>query len=140
MSEVLITLDRVIANLGENLKEVTTDVCNAIRTEAINNITNANLIDTGILRTSITYQVAMMNGALDVEAVVGTNVEYSIYLHEGTGVYAKSGNGRVEVPWGYRTPDGNYHTTKGVKPTPFLQDAADIVRENILAYFEGVLN
>lgn len=42
-------------------------------------------IDTGRLRASIATQVVHRNGAPAV--IVGTNVNYAILVHEGTGIY-----------------------------------------------------
>ena len=75
-------------------------------------------VDDGVLRASITHEVEAN------KAVIGTNVEYAPYVHEGTGIYAKDGNGRQE-PWSYKDAKGEWHTTKGQKPNPFLQEAFD---------------
>lgn len=42
-------------------------------------------IDTGRLRASIATQVVMRNGAPAV--LVGTNVRYAMWVHDGTGIY-----------------------------------------------------
>jgi HK97 gp10 family phage protein len=54
-------------------------------------------------------------------AIVGTNVEYAPYVEYGTGIYAEGG-GR-STPWRYKDKDGNWHTTSGQKPQPFLRPA-----------------
>ena len=77
-------------------------------------------VDDGPLKASIEHKVIPYKG----EGIVGTNEEYAVYVHEGTGIYAKNGNGR-QTPWTYRTPDGKYHYTKGQEANPFLQDALD---------------
>lgn len=52
---------------------------------------------------------------------VGSNLEYAPYVHQGTGIYAKDGNSRKQVPWVYYSEkDGQRHVTKGTKPRPFL--------------------
>lgn len=78
--------------------------------------------DTGLLRASITHEV------YDKEAVVGTNMEYSPYVEYGTGLFAEAGNGRKDVPWHYQTADGEWHSTSGQSPQPFMRPAID---ENI---------
>lgn len=45
--------------------------------------------DTGTLRKSITLEMSKENG-LPV-AVIGSNLTYAIYVHEGTGLYSKRG-------------------------------------------------
>ena len=93
--------------------------------------------DDGTLRASITHTVEQ-----DSESFigsVGTNVEYGPYVHEGTGIHAKNGKGRQNVPWVYRTADGKYYSTEGQKPNPFLQEALDENMDNIMRRFEGCL-
>jgi hypothetical protein len=51
-------------------------------------------VDTGRLRSSITWRIIYSGGALD--ALVGTNVEYAIFVHEGTRPHVIRGN-----PWLY---------------------------------------
>ena len=92
---------------------------------------------TGTLRQSITHTVEETNEGY--KGYVGTNLEYAPYVHQGTGIYAKDGNGRKEVPWKYQDAKGEWHTTKGIKPTPFIQDAVDSNRDAILSMFKGVL-
>lgn len=138
MSEVIRNLQLFIDNvLPSALVEGVTDICMDIRNKAVENITSANLVDTGVMRASIIMEVQEVSDG--VEAGVGSASEVALYQHEGTGLYAKDGKGRKEVPWVYRTPDGQYHSTKGVKPTPFLQDAVDEIRPNMLNYFKGVI-
>lgn len=74
-------------------------------------------VDTGELRDSITTEVE------GDECRVGTNKEYAPYVHQGTGIYAANGDGRQNVPWRYQDLNGNWHTTSGQKPQPFLANA-----------------
>ncbi len=53
---------------------------------------------------------------------VGTNQEYAIYQELGTGIHATGGGGRP-TPWVYQDAEGNYHTTSGNKPKPFIKPA-----------------
>ena len=74
-------------------------------------------VDTGRLRNSISHQVD------DETVYVGTNVEYAPYLEFGTGKFAESG-GRP-TPWSYQDSKGEWHTTNGMKPQPYLKPAID---------------
>lgn len=80
-------------------------------------------VDIGILRASITSETEVT--AREIVGRVGTNEEYGPYVHNGTGIYAKDGNGR-KTPWGYTVRAGKhkgFHWTKGQRPQPFLENA-----------------
>lgn len=129
--EVQRNLENVIANLLPDA--ITRGLQDAI--QSIENDAKANApVDDGVLKASITNKVE------DTSAICGTNVSYAPYVHEGTGIYAKSGNGRKNVPWKYKTSDGKWYSTEGQKPNPFLQDAVDSNMGTILNHFKGVLN
>ena len=72
-------------------------------------------VDTGNLRNSISHD------SDEDTAIVGTNVEYAPYVEYGTGRFAEGG-GR-STPWTYQDDEGNWHTTSGQKPQPFLRPA-----------------
>lgn len=62
-------------------------------------------------------------------AYVGTNNEYAPYHEMGTGIYAEGGGGR-QTPWSYKDRHGEWHTTRGIRPTHFLKNAiADHIDE-----------
>jgi len=93
--------------------------------------------DDGLLRMSITHDIEKQGDTYN--GYVGTNVEYAPYVHQGTGIYAADGNGRKDVPWTYKDKHGEWKSTKGMHPTPFIQDSVDSNRQSILEYFKGVL-
>ena len=64
------------------------------------------------------------------EGVVYTALEYAPYVEFGTGLFAVEG-GRKDVPWHYQDDEGEWHTTSGMKPQPFLFPALDENREAI---------
>lgn len=74
--------------------------------------------DTGRLKNSISHQVD------DDTVYVGTNVEYAPYVEFGTGKFAEGGGGRP-TPWSYQDDKGNWHTTNGMKPQPYLKPAIE---------------
>lgn len=93
-------------------------------------------VDDGILRGSITHEKEFDGNF--VVGVVKTDVDYAPYVHEGTGIYAE--NSRAEnIPWVYCDAAGRFHTTKGQKPNPFLQEAGDSCMADIPRCFEGRL-
>ena len=89
-------------------------------------------VDTGDLRNSITHEVD------DGVGIVGTNKEYAPYVEYGTGIFASEGNGR-DTPWSYQDDEGNWHTTIGQKPQPFLKTALDKQKKNVIKIFKETL-
>jgi HK97 gp10 family phage protein len=79
----------------------------------------------GELRRSITSKVE--NGV----GVVFTPLEYAPYVEYGTGLFAENG-GRQDVPWHYQDDRGDWHTTSGQKPQPFMRPALDENRQEII--------
>lgn len=86
-------------------------------------------VDTGLLRSSITHNV------YDDYAEVGTNYSYAPYVEHGTGLFAEAGNGR-QTPWSYQDADGQWHTTIGQQPQPFLRPALDANKQKIEQIFQ----
>ena len=85
--------------------------------------------DTGALRRSITSEVTREDGAL--VGNVFTPLEYAPYVEYGTGLFAESG-GRKDVPWCYQDDKGEWHSTSGQKPQPFMRPALDENRERVV--------
>lgn len=87
----------------------------------------------GDLRRSITSKVENMEG------VVYTPLEYAPYVEYGTGLFAENG-GRTDVPWSYQDDEGEWHTTSGMPPQPYMRPALNENREQILRLIkEGLL-
>ena len=86
----------------------------------------------GDLRRSITSKVEGQEGT------VFTPLEYAPYVEYGTGLFAEDG-GRTDVPWVYQDDEGNWHSTSGQKPQPFMRPALDENREQILQILRGGL-
>lgn len=82
-------------------------------------ITDLDAVDTGRLRGSISHQV-------DGDSVeVGTNVDYAVYVHEGTGKYA-IGGGTPKERWVYRDPlTGEFRMGFPQKPRRFIKNAME---------------
>lgn len=83
-------------------------------------ITDLGAVDTGRLRSSIAHQ-------LDGDSVeVGTNVDYAIYVHEGTGKYAIGGGGTTKERWVYRDElTGEFRMAYPQRPRRFLKNAIE---------------
>ena len=83
---------------------------------------------TGELRRSITSQV-IPNG-FGATGIVFTPLEYAPYVEFGTGLFAENG-GRQDVPWNYKDDEGEWHSTSGMHPQPFMRPALDENRAQI---------
>lgn len=93
-------------------------------------------VDDGQLRASITHEISE-----DISSVaIGSNLEYAPYVHQGTGLFAVEGDGRKQVPWRYQDAKGQWYSTKGQKPNPFLQKAVDENRDKLIKPFENLLD
>ena len=87
---------------------------------------------TGALRGSITSEVQGLEG------VVFTPLEYAPYVEYGTGLFAENG-GRQDVPWHYKDDKGEWHTTSGQHPQPFMRPALEENREEIIRMLKEAL-
>ena len=86
----------------------------------------------GDLRRSITSKVD------DYKGIVYTPLEYAPYVEYGTGLFAENG-GRQDVPWCYKDEEGNWHSTSGMKPHPYMRPALEENREKIVQILkEGI--
>lgn len=92
--------------------------------------------DTGALRRSITSKVEVDGN--DVVGIVFTPLEYAPYVEYGTGLFAEEG-GRSDVPWSYQDDKGEWHSTSGQKPQPFMRPAIDENKTEIVRILkEGI--
>lgn len=86
----------------------------------------------GDLRRSITSKVD------DYKGIVYTPLEYAPYVEYGTGLFAEKG-GRTDVPWCYQDEEGEWHSTSGMKPHPYMRPALEENREKIVQVLkEGI--
>lgn len=135
----LVGTDRVIRKLDEQildgraLEQVLMQACLIVENEA----KRMAPVDTGVLRNSIRSEVST-SGSIGGEGVVGTNEEYAPYVELGTGLYATNGDGR-QTPWSYQDDDGNWHTTIGQHPQPFLRPALELHRQEIINFIRDRL-
>ena len=100
----------------ENIEKAMGKACAVVEAAAKQNAPK----DTGALRNSITSKVENKNGY--IEGVIFTPLEYAPYVEYGTGLFAESG-GRKDVPWNYQDDKGEWHSTSGIHPCPFMRSA-----------------
>lgn len=129
-------LDRVIARIEsiaeeQKLERALGRACAVVERSAKQKAPKGN----GTLRNSITSRVE------NNEGIVFTNLEYAPYVEFGTGLFAEGGNGRKEVPWRYQDDKGEWHTTSGMHPHPFMRPALLENRQKIVEILkEDLLN
>lgn len=93
---------------------------------------------TGELRRSIESKVEVKGN--EVTGTVFTPLEYAPYVEFGTGLFAESG-GRKDVPWHYQDDEGEWHSTSGQKPQPFMRPALTENRTKVIKIIEeGILD
>lgn len=93
-------------------------------------------VQTGELRRSITSKVE--NNGLDITGTIYTPLEYAPYIEYGTGLFAEKG-GRP-TPWCYQDDKGEWHTTSGQPPQPYMRPALNENRTAILEILGGSIN
>ena len=93
---------------------------------------------TGELRRSIESRVEERND--EIVGIVFTPLEYAPYVEYGTGLFAEEG-GRQDVPWHYKDDNGEWHTTYGMEPQPYMRPAMYENREQVKRVLkEGLLD
>lgn len=117
--EFIRSMENATLKMVMNMSRKMDKACLVVESQAKQNCP----VDIGILRASITSETEVT--ASEIIGRVGTNEEYGPYVHNGTGIYAKDGNGR-KTPWGYTVRAGKhkgFHWTQGQRPQPFLENA-----------------
>lgn len=117
--EFIRSMENATLKMVMNMSRKMDKACLVVESQAKQNCP----VDIGILRASITSETEVT--ASEIVGRVGTNEEYGPYVHNGTGIYAKDGNGR-KTPWGYTVRAGKhkgFHWTQGQRPQPFLENA-----------------
>lgn len=92
----------------------------------------------GELGRSITSDVEV--DVNEIRGIVYTPLEYAPYVEYGTGLFAEAGDGRKDVPWCYKDDEGEWHSTSGMRPRPFMRPALNENREQIKRLLEDAHN
>ena len=114
---------------ADGMKRAVQEACTLVSNAAIRKAPK----DSGALRRSIQSDVEV--SANEITGTVSTNLEYAPYVEFGTGLFAEE-TGR-STPWAYEDDDGNWHTTKGMQPQPFMRPALQENRKKITQILEG---
>lgn len=124
-SDVINKLDKMTENLSAGLYNALQEAGEVVRKDAVLNIRNNRSVDTGRLMGSITANVKGNS------AEIGTNVEYAPYVEFGTGAKGdKSVAHTTRKSWTYYS-GGQFFTTSGQPPKPFLVPALKDNRDKI---------
>lgn len=126
MDEVLKSIDKI--GNTEGLEQALMKACAIVERSAIMNAPKGD----GDLRRSIKSKVEGTDG------IVFSALEYAPYVEYGTGLFAENG-GRKDVPWRYQDDKGEWHTTSGQHPMPFMRPALNDNRSKIIEILrEGI--
>ena len=126
-------MDEVLTAIGdlsnlEGLEQALKKACAIVERSAIQNAPKGN----GELRRSIKSKVE------GTEGIIFSALEYAPYVEYGTGLFAENG-GRKDVPWRYQDEKGEWHTTSGQHPMPFMRPALNDNRAEIIRILsEGI--
>ena len=123
LEEILNSLEKVADT--QNFEAALGKACAVVERAAKQNAPKG----TGELRRSITSKIEENGGEL--QGIVYTPLEYAPYVEYGTGLFAENG-GRQDVPWNYQDDKGEWHSTSGQHPHPYMRPALDDNREEIL--------
>lgn len=120
LDEVLARLDKISS--PQNIDKALGKACAVIERSAKQKAPKGD----GELRRSITSKVEGLTGT------VFTPLEYAPYVEFGTGLFAEGGNGRTwDLPWSYQDEKGEWHSSSGQHPQPFMRPALDENREEV---------
>lgn len=131
LNELIIKMEKI--GKLENLTSAIEKSCSLVERDAKQKAPK----QTGALKRSIESKVEESDAS--IQGVVFTPLEYAPYVEYGTGLFAE--NGGRQSSWRYKDDEGNYHTTSGQKPQPFLRPALQENKENIIKLLkDGLLN
>ena len=116
---------RIEGKINENAERATAKACAYIEGEAKMLAPKGE----GELARSIKYKVEKFGD--EIQGTVFTPLEYAPYVEFGTGLFAEE-QGREDVPWHYKDEKGEWHTTYGMHPHPYLRPAIINNRERIM--------
>lgn len=132
LEDVLDRVESITDNV--NLNKAMNKACALVERAAKEKAPKGN----GELRRSIKSKVE--GSGADTVGIIYTPLEYAPYVEYGTGIFAEE-KGRQDVPWCYQDDEGNWHTTSGMPPSPYMRPALNENRERIKEILkEGLLN
>lgn len=110
--------EEMLADLQRQLTETADAMADSMRARCP--------VDTGQLVSSISTRTerteSEINAYIDIGATSKEGAWYAEFVEYGTGIYNENGDGR-QTPWRYQDREGNWHTTQGQEPQPFIRPA-----------------
>lgn len=107
--DVAEAMDKVAEEMVKSMKQ---------RLEAGDHIDTGNLISSIHADTKAGSNEIVTEINIDAKSEEGT--WYAEFLEFGTGIYNERGNGR-QTPWVWQDRNGEWHTTRGMEPDPFIR-------------------
>lgn len=95
-------------------------------------------VDTGQTKNSFQHKVTGSFMAGEFRAYVGSDDENAIWEELGTGEHALAGNGR-KGGWVYKDSRGEYHFTRGKKPSRAFWNAYNSIKGKIINRLQNSL-
>lgn len=92
-------------------------------------------VDTGRTKNSFAYKI---DYSTHRTAYIGSDYENAIWEEFGTGEYALEGNGRAGG-WHYKDAKGDWHFTRGKKPSRAFWNAFNSLKDPIINRIENAL-
>lgn len=111
-------------NIKRNISTGMGAVSKKVLDDVRENLLRQNAKDTGQLLNS--YKIVQTEDGFEI----GSDLDYSLYVEFGTGVYAEDGKG-VTTPWAYKADDGTWRATNGMRPRPHIRPAFEDNAEEI---------
>lgn len=137
VSKAIVRLKSIRQGTIENMAEVTKNATAAMLNETQREAPK----DTGELAQK--QRMTINNSGARIEGRVETYAEHAVYVHEGTGIYARGGKGR-KTPWGYTVESGRskykgFHWTRGQKAQPWMEDIVKRRKPDIVRMYRSVI-
>ena len=136
LKDVIKAKDKQLAKAAEIIRGMMESNAKMEVTEAVYASPAGWYMRTGNLRNNLSARVEDTREGTSI--AVGSSLHYAPYVELGTGIYATEG-GR-QTPWRFQDASGEWHTTNGVPPKPFLRPAVENHVEEYREVLEDVLS
>lgn len=112
-----------LTNYKEHVRETLKENMISISSDTLEDAKNRSPIDIGTMRENSGYFVKEEENK--ITSFIGFMEFYSVYVHQGTGIFALNGDGR-QTPWWWKGTTEKWegwHLTRGQRPKQFLWDS-----------------